>query len=69
VLYQLLEAWEINLTEFSRILDISDVTLRQYRRGQRKFSLTTKQIKTLSKMLHEVGLDFKDLSDDWIVEP
>jgi len=69
VLHQLLEAWQINFTEFSRLLEINDRTLRQYRKGQTKFSLDTKQIKTLSKMLEEVGLDFKDLPDDWIVEP
>ncbi len=68
MLHQLLEAWEMNFTDFSRLLGISHGTLLQYRKGQRKFSLTTKQIKILSKMLRDIGLGFDDLPDDWIVE-
>jgi succinate dehydrogenase flavin-adding protein (antitoxin of CptAB toxin-antitoxin module) len=68
VLHQLLEAWDINFTEFSRILEVKDKTLLRYRKGQRKFTLNTKQIKILHKMLDEIGLSFDDLPDDWIVE-
>lgn len=68
VLHQLLEAWKINYLEFSKALNISDVTLRQYRKGKRQFTLNTQQIKTLNKMLSDVGLSFADLPDNWILE-
>lgn len=68
VLIQLLEAWNITYVDFSRRLGINRQTLFQYRKGTRQLTLNTQQIKTLNKMLSDVGLNFEDLPDNWILE-
>lgn len=68
VLLQILKPLGLNYADFARRLEIGISTLENYRRGTRQFRLTTRQIKILISILDEVGIDIRDLPDDWILD-
>lgn len=68
VLFEILEANEITLTEFARLLNIGWTTLHQYRTGKRTFRLNMSQIKILDQLLIKTGKRLSDLPPDWILD-
>lgn len=68
VLLQILKPLGLNYVQFARRLNIGISTLENYRRGTRKLRMSTDQVKTLVSLLEEVGLDIRELPDDWILD-
>jgi predicted transcriptional regulator len=68
VFRQLLEYWDINLSQFAAKLNISPKSFYNYHHGRSTFNMDLKQVKQLERMLQEVGLTFNDLPDDWMID-
>ena len=65
---QILEAHNFSYNELADILGINSETLRRYRKGERDFRLSMRQIKIINDLLLPLNINICELPDDWILE-
>lgn len=68
VLFEIITANNITLTEFAKLLGIGWTTLHQYRTGKREFRLDMSQIRVLDRLVAKTGKRLADLPPDWILD-
>ncbi len=68
VIEQILEAHNFSYNDLADVLEINSETLRRYRKGERDFRLSMRQIKIINDLLLPFNINICELPDDWILE-